>query len=77
MRKKTQERLIPPMETTDTKTLEDYWYMVARLIEGSLVEAGAIPVTDYSRLDLYKLAAPIVELAMQCGSLKVEPNQQD
>lgn len=54
--------LIADYQHVDTKTLEDNWLEVARTIEASMMQAGAIPGKDYSYLDLYKLAQPIVLL---------------
>lgn len=52
------DKLIPAFETTDPSTLDDLMLCIARTIEDSLFQAGAIPGKDYTRLDLYKLAQP-------------------
>lgn len=50
--------LLPRPEVTDHSTLTDLFLCMAVNIEDSLLEAGAIPDKDYTRLDLYKLAQP-------------------
>lgn len=52
--------LIPDLDNVDTRMMGDCWLEVARVIERSMMEAGAIPGTDYTYLDLYTLAQPIV-----------------
>lgn len=52
--------LIPYIQHTDITVLQDFWWLTARAIEESLVCSNAKPGEDYSRLDLYKLAKPIV-----------------
>lgn len=66
----TNSPLISEYQHVDTKTLEDNWLEVARNIEVSLMQAGAVPGTDYSYLDLYKLAQPIVLLNIKNGDIK-------
>lgn len=56
-------RMLTPFYTDDQVTLtdmKDYFWLVARTIEQSLVESGAIPGEDYKLLDLYQLAGPFV-----------------
>ena len=43
---------------TDYNQLKDLIACLAANFEDSLIENGAIPGKDYSRLDLYKLAQP-------------------
>jgi len=52
--------LLKHFETTDLNTLQDFWWLTAKAIEQSLMQSDAIPGTDYSRVDLYKLAQPFV-----------------
>lgn len=52
--------LIPAFETLDETSFNDVLVMFARNIEDALIEAGAEPGVDYSRLDLFKLAQPYV-----------------
>jgi hypothetical protein len=54
------DRLIKQYETLDPDTLQDFWLLTASKIEHSLIEAGAKAGRDYSFLDLYKLAQPVV-----------------
>ncbi|MFC6806655.1 hypothetical protein ACFQE2_13405 [Methylophaga thalassica] len=62
--------LIKQYETVDTKTLQDGWMETAREIESSLINSGAVPGKDYSYLDLYKLAQPIVLKLIENGDIK-------
>jgi hypothetical protein len=52
--------LLPRPSATDITALEDLFLCMAATIEDSLLQAGAEPGIDYSRLDLYKLAQPFV-----------------
>lgn len=52
--------LIPDLEIVDTRMMGDCWLEIARVIERSLMDCGAVPGEDYTYLDLYKLAQPIV-----------------
>lgn len=52
--------LIRGYETIDPNTLEDFYMAIAKSIELSLIQAGAVAGTDYTFLDLYKLAQPFV-----------------
>jgi transcriptional regulator with XRE-family HTH domain len=52
--------LIPYQEPTDMKNMADFWWLVAKSTEQSLIESGAVPGQDYSLLDLYQLAQPFV-----------------
>lgn len=52
--------LIRYLETTDLNNLSDYWWLIARSIEQSLIQSGAIPGKDYSFKDCYELARPFV-----------------
>ncbi|MDT3735160.1 MAG: hypothetical protein ROZ00_02930 [Denitratisoma sp.] len=65
-------QLIRAYETIDQTTLEDFYMAVAKSIEKSLIQAGATPGTDYTFLDLYKLAQPFVlETFKKEGALSV------
>jgi hypothetical protein len=52
--------LLPFLDTVDPNSLQDCFYITAASIEQSLMQCGAIPGVDYTRLDLYKLAQPFV-----------------
>lgn len=52
--------LMPYNAVFDPKQLQDYFWLVASCIEQSMMEHGAVPGQDYTRLDLYKLAQPLV-----------------
>lgn len=52
--------LINELEHVDTTKLADNWMEVARVIEQSMIQSGAVPGVDYTYLDLYKLAQPLV-----------------
>lgn len=52
--------LLPFLETVDPDSLQDCFYLTAASIEQSLMQSGAQPGIDYTRLDLYKLAQPFV-----------------
>jgi len=61
--------LITEYEHVDTRTLQDGWLEVARNIEVSMMQAGAVPGDDYTYLDLYKLAQPIVLQQLKDGAI--------
>ena len=63
--------LINQFEHTDPKTLQDFWSKTAAAIELSLLESGATPGTDFTYLDLYKLAQPIVLEQFKTGEIKL------
>lgn len=63
--------LIPDFEHTDTRTLQDQWLVLAQTLEQSLIESGATPGEDYTRLDLYKLTQPIIIEQIKNGELKL------
>lgn len=50
--------LVPRLEELDTRDIQDAFIAAARGIEQSLQACGAQPGTDYTLLDLYKLALP-------------------
>lgn len=52
------ERLVPHFEHLDNREIQDVFIIAARAIEQSLQACGARPGTDYTLLDLYKLALP-------------------
>ncbi|UOA08581.1 helix-turn-helix transcriptional regulator [Methylobacter sp. S3L5C] len=52
--------LMKHFDTTDLNTLQDFWWLTAKSIEQSLMQSGAEPGADYSRMDLYTLAQPFV-----------------
>ena len=55
-----KKNLIKSIDTVDTNSLEDFYMVIAQGIESSLIQSGAVPGTDYTLLDLYKLAQPFV-----------------
>jgi len=63
--------LIPDFEHTDTRVFQDQYLVIAQMIEQSMIESGAIPGVDYSRLDLFKLAQPFVLEQVKKGDLNV------
>lgn len=63
------EPLIKEYATVDTRTLQDGWMEIAREIEASLMNSGAVPGKDYAYLDLYKLAQPIVLQQIENGDI--------
>lgn len=63
--------LIAEYDQVDTRTLQDNWLEVAREIEASMMNAGAVPGKDYSYLDLYQLAQPIVLKQIKDGDIKL------
>ena len=52
--------LIPFYAHCDANAMQDFWWLTAMIAERSLLQAGAVPDRDYSRIDLYKLAQPFV-----------------
>ncbi|SMF94402.1 hypothetical protein SAMN02949497_1717 [Methylomagnum ishizawai] len=62
--------LIPPFESTDETTFHDTLLLFARNIEDALIDAGAVPGEDYTRLDLFRLAQPYVLERWQSGELR-------
>ncbi len=54
------EPLIPFYETMDSKDFSDVWWLFARSTEQALMQSGAVPGLDYSRLDVFRLCAPMV-----------------
>lgn len=64
-------QLLPFLATLDLGNLQDYFYLTAASIEQSLVQAGDNPGTDYTRLDLYKLAQPFVLEKFKAGEIDV------
>lgn len=55
-----KKQLIKSYDKLDVNSLEDFYMIVAQNIETSLIQSGASPGTDYTMLDLYKLAQPFV-----------------
>jgi|LSQX01.2.fsa_nt_gb hypothetical protein len=55
------KRLIADCKTADTRYPADAYRVAAYNVEQSLIDAGAVPGKDYSLLDVYKLAVPLVE----------------
>lgn len=55
------KRLIADCTLLDTRKLADVYQVAAYNAEQSLIDAGAVPGKDYSLLDVYKLAVPLVE----------------
>lgn len=61
--------LIPPFEGLDETTFHDTLLMFAKNIEDALIDAGATPGEDYTRLDLFRLAQPYVLERWKSGEL--------
>lgn len=64
--------LIPILETMDTRTIQDCFYVTALCIEQSLQESGAVPNQDYKLTDLYALAQPFVLEKFKSDGLKID-----
>ncbi|MGJ0515191.1 MAG: helix-turn-helix domain-containing protein [Methylomicrobium sp.] len=69
------DALMPYFETTDLNNLSDYWWLVAKSVEQSLIQSGAVPGQDYSLLDLYELAQPFVLERMKARGLDITANE--
>ncbi|KHL68895.1 hypothetical protein SF06_22310 [Pseudomonas flexibilis] len=52
--------LIQKLDVIDRGNLADEYLAMAYNVEQSLLLAGAVPGKDYTLLDLYKLAQPLV-----------------
>ncbi|WFP48549.1 helix-turn-helix transcriptional regulator [Methylomonas sp. EFPC3] len=63
--------LLPFFETVDLSTVQDFWWLAARCAEESLRQSGATPGVDYSYLDLYRLAQPLVAEKFGAGELSL------
>lgn len=63
--------LIPFYQHTDLSQLQDFWHHIALITERSLIQSGAMPNQDYSRLDLYKLAQPIIMQELKHKNLRL------
>jgi hypothetical protein len=53
-----EKRLIPRLTCCGSNDLCDFLQLIAANIETSMLQAGAIPNKDYTRLDLFKMAQP-------------------
>jgi hypothetical protein len=69
LEKKMPIPLIPAFEALDESSLHDVMLMFARNIEDAMIDSGAVPGEDYSRLDLFKLAEPYVRDWFKAGNL--------
>lgn len=49
--------------------LADEFLAIAHNVESALMNAGAVPGKDYTRLDLFQLAQPIVVAMVQSGRI--------
>ncbi len=67
--------LVPFFETVDLSTVQDFWWLAARCAEESLRQSGAKPGVDYSYLDLYRLAQPLVTAKFGAGDLSLVANE--
>lgn len=68
----SKSKLIRDFTSTDpidTKALEGFYICVAKSIENSLLEAGAIAGEDYNIIDIYTLAQPFVLDTFKEGKL--------
>lgn len=54
------QRLLGAADLMGALDLADEFYAIAYNIETSLLNGGAVPGKDYTRLDLYQLAQPFV-----------------
>jgi hypothetical protein len=72
MAENQKKRLIPFFEHVELKHLSDYWWLLARVTEDSLLASGAIPGVDYTYIDLYKLSQPLLMEEMKKGELVME-----
>ena len=52
--------LIRYLSLVDLDTLQDYWWLTAKCAEQSMIRSGAVPGKDYSILECYQLAQPMV-----------------
>ena len=57
-RENNPERLIRKVGDTVQDDLGDIMLVLAKNVEESMLDAGAVPGKDYTILDLYKLAQP-------------------
>lgn len=64
--------LIHWLPNIDASQLQDFWYLTATIAEKSLIQAGATPGKDYTLLNLYELAQPIVIYKLKTDNLKLE-----
>lgn len=55
-----KKELIPSFDQVNIDAIEDFYMIIAKNIEISLIQSGAVAGTDYTILDLYKLAQPFV-----------------
>jgi hypothetical protein len=62
-------KLIPAFEGLDETSLHDLWIMLAKNVEDALQECGAEANEDYTRLDLFQLAQPLVTEQFRAGNL--------
>lgn len=67
--------LIQFYEHYDAKSMQDFWWLSAMIAEKSLLQSGAVPDRDYSRLDLYKLAQPFVLERFKDGKLNLQVSE--
>lgn len=67
--------LLPFFETVDASTVQDFWWLSARCVEESLRQSGAVPGVDYSYVDLYQLAQPLVAAKVAAGELTIQANE--
>jgi hypothetical protein len=65
------QALFPFLETIDMGQIQDFFYVTAAAIEQSLMEAGDRPGIDYTRLDIYRLALPIVTEEFKKNGLEI------
>ena len=57
-------KMLPEMEDNH---LADDLYAIAFNVEMSLIQAGAVPNKDYTRLDLFRMAEPILSAMLSSG----------
>jgi hypothetical protein len=54
------EPLLSRPTAADVSSLQDLFTCIGATIEDSLIENGAVPGKDYTRLNLFELAQPFV-----------------
>ena len=70
-------RLIKHFDNLQNDHLNDVMIIMAKNVEDSLLECGAIPGEDYTLLDLYKLASPLVAERWQTQDLQYTKQWKD
>lgn len=61
--------MIKEYENYDEDSLCDYLLIIAGNVEDSLIAAGATPKTDYTYLDVYKMAVELIKMERIHGKI--------